>query len=335
MGYNKILFFKPGAIGDLLHTLPSLKALRRAFPDAAISIVVSPGLDQLLEGTGIADHILVFDKVSVKKSIRGFAAFISQLHREQYDLFVDMQPSSRSRIVRWLSGSRHSLVYQKQKSVKAGRQRLHAVENFMATLAPIRVRGPVDRIELPVRPEAARAVDAFLASREISTGTALIALNCSVGAARPSRNWFPDRFSQLADRIIRECGSTVIFIGGKEDRELVDGVLAGMQEKGFSAAGDLNLAETAALLARCRSLVSSDTGPLHLATAVQTPVVGLFGSTDPRRTGPVGDIHRVVRKKLPCVPCEKKICPLSTQACMSAITADDILSALKDSMRCS
>jgi lipopolysaccharide heptosyltransferase II len=333
--FNNIFFFKPGAIGDLLHTLPSLKSLRQAFPEARITLVVSPGLDLLLEGTNIADRILVFDKNRMKKSPGDFMIFLNRLRREQYDLFADMQPSFRSRVMRWFSGSRCSLVYKKQKSVKAGERRFHAVENFMDTLAPIGVAGPVDRIELPVRHEADVSVDAFLVSRGIRKDKPLIALNCGVGAARPSRNWFPDRFSLLADRIIRELDAAVIFIGGPEDRELVENVLKGMSEKAFSAAGDLNLAETAALLGRCRSLVSSDTGPLHLATAVQTPVIGLFGSTDPLRTGPVGRNNRVILKKLSCVPCDKKVCPLSTRACMSAITVENVLSELRNGMHCS
>jgi len=94
----------------------------------------------------------------------------------------------------------------------------------------------------------------------------------------------------------------------------------------------LSLSHSAALLARCACLVSSDTGPLHLATAVGTPVVGLYGSTDPRRTGPIGGGHRVLIKDLPCVPCEEKDCPLGARACMSEITTDDVYEAVRKVM---
>jgi lipopolysaccharide heptosyltransferase II len=330
MPNKKILFFKPGAIGDLLQTLPSLGALRRAFPEAQVTVVVSPGQELLIQETPIADHILVFDKTRLKKSFSEFIAFGMKLRREQYNVFIDMQPSLRSMILRWLSGTRRTLVYRKQKKIRAGEPRLHAVENFMRTLAPLAIREPIDHIELPVRREAAASIEQFLVRHGISQAQPIIALNCSVGAARPSRNWFPERFSQLADMLIREIGAVVILIGGREDRELVETVQSGMKERAVSAAGALSLAETAALLAQCRCLVSSDTGPLHLATAVQTPVVGLYGSTDPRRTGPVGIKHRVLQKKLPCVPCEKKKCPLSTRDCMTAITTEEVLSTIKD-----
>lgn len=330
MGNKKIVFFKPGAIGDLLHTLPSLRALKKIFPASQITIVVSPGQEMLLEGTHLADRVRIFDKVRMKNHAADFSAFALQLRRERYDLFVDMQPSVRSRILRVLSGARKSLVYRKQKQGNPGEQRVHAAENFLQTLSPLGIHGPAGTIDLPVRREAAATADMFLAEKGISGVTPVIALNCSVGAARPSRNWFPERFSGLADRLIRETGSAIIFIGGREDRDLVKTVLSGMREKAISAAGEFSLAETAAVLARCRCLVSSDTGPLHLATAVGTPVVGLYGSTDPLRTGPVGARHVVLRKDLSCVPCEKKICPLATRACMAAITIEDVVTSVKD-----
>lgn len=329
MEIARILFFKPGAIGDLLHTLPALKALKRSFPDAKITVVVSPGQDALLQASTYADRVLVLDKALIKKSVRHFAAFTSALRRERYDFFIDMQPSVRSLIMRWFSGARRSLVYQKQKRIKAGEKALHAAENFMRTLEPLGIREPVDCIELDVREEAYAAINGLLARKGFRPGEKIVALNCSVGAARPSRNWFPERFAELADRLIREAGVRVIFVGGKEDRELVAGVLSAMTEKAVSVAGDLNLAETSALLKRCRCLVSSDTGPLHLAASVQTGVVGLYGSTDPRRTGPIGK-HRVLQTMIPCVPCNKKWCPLPVRQCMTAITVDDVLAAVKD-----
>jgi len=324
MEMHKVLFFKPGAIGDLLHTLPALKALRKKFPAAQVTIVVSPGLESLLQGMPIADHVRVFDRAKLKRHLKEFIEFAMRLRAERYDLFIDMQPSLRSMALRWLSGARHILIYRKQKRSKAGERRLHAAENFLETLRPLGIESPVDGIELQVASDVFEKIDRFLKERNIVDDRPLIALNCSVGAARPARNWFPERFASLADRLIGELNAQVIFVGGNEDRELVQRVLSDMRSKAISAAGDLSIAETAALLARCRCLVSADTGPLHLATAVQTPVVGLFGSTDPRRTGPIGRGHQVIIKSIDCVPCEEKQCPLGTRACMADITVDEV-----------
>jgi len=328
MEMHKVLFFKPGAIGDLLHTLPALKALRKKFPSAHVTVVVSPGLESLIQGTSVADRVQVFDKSKFKRHLKDIINFGIRIRDEHYDLFIDMQPSVRSMALRWLSGARHVLVYRKHRKDRAGDRRLHAVENFLETLLPLGIDGTVDSIELPVKPDARQHIDRFLAERNIDDNRPLIALNCSVGSARPARNWFPERFAALADRLIDELGAQVVFVGGNEDRELVRSVLAGMKHKAMSAAGELSLSDSAALLARCKCLVSADTGPLHLATAVQTPVVGLFGSTDPGRTGPIGKEHQVIRKELSCVPCEEKHCPLGTRACMADITVDEVFKAV-------
>jgi lipopolysaccharide heptosyltransferase II len=329
MEIKRVLFFKPGAIGDLLHTLPALKSLKHRFPTAHVCIVVTPELESLIQGTPIADSVLVFDKTKLKKSFRHFLNFGLLLRNGRYDLFVDLQPSLRSFLLRWLSGAKLQLVYRKQKKIGPNERRLHAAENFMETLKPLGITDPVWSIELPIKKEAQLSVESFLSSEKPDRTGMLIALNCSVGAARPARNWFPERFAELGDRLIQELGATVVFIGGKEDRDLVSGVIAVMKQKALSAVGVLSIAESAALLARCACLVSSDTGPLHLATAVQTPVVGLFGSTDPARTGPIGQGHHVLVRDLACIPCEGKSCLLGTRACMDAITVDEVFKAVR------
>lgn len=329
MNIKKALFFKPGAIGDLLHALPALKAFRHTFPSAQITLVVSPGMESVIQGPPVADCVLVFDKAKFKRSFAELIGFGIALRNERYDLFVDLQPSLRSLLVRMLARPHATLVYRKQKKTGPGARRLHAAENFLETLRPLGVEGQVLEIDLPVTAAAREAAEAFLSRQGCDGARLLVALNCSVGAARPARNWFPERFAQLADRLIRELGAAIVFIGGPEDRELVKAVMSSMQEKAVTAAGALSVAESAALLARCACLVSSDTGPLHLATAVHTPVVGLYGSTDPKRTGPVGPGNRVLRKELPCVPCEQKECPSGNRACMEAISVDEAFEAVR------
>ena len=329
MEIKKVLFFKPGAIGDLLQALPALKALKEKFPAAHVTVMVSPGLESLIQGTSVADRVQVFDKSKFKKRLKDFIDFAVQLRAERYDLFVDMQTSVRSLVLRRFSKAAVVLVYRKQRKYGPTGARLHAAENFMDTLLPLGIANPVVEIKLPLKPDAIHAVGRFLADRGVDRTKPLIALNCSVGEARPARNWFSERFAALADRLVKELNTTVIFVGGGQDRELVGKVMAAMNEKAISAAGELSLEHSAALLAQCACLVSSDTGPLHLATAVQTPVVGLYGSTDPRRTGPIGRGHRVLIKELPCVPCEEKNCPLGARACMQEITVDEVFEAVR------
>lgn len=334
MEIKKVLFFKPGAIGDLLHTLPALRALKKNITAAHITVVVSPGLESLIHGTYLADRIQVFDKSKLKKKLKDFIKFGLRLREEGYDLFVDMQPSIRSLILRRISGAPIVLVYKKQKKHEMGEKRLHAVENFMKVLLPLGITEQIDSIELSIPEDAMLIADRFLDDNRIDKTRPLVGLNCSVGAARPARNWFPERFAMLADRLIKELGVAVIFVGGSEDKALVQNVMKVMQERAASAAGMFSVLQSAALLKRCTCLVSSDTGPLHLATAVQTPVIGLYGSTDPKRTGPVGSEHQVLIKEISCIPCEKKLCPDGNRACMAEITVDEVFEAVRKVIIC-
>ncbi len=334
MEIKKILFFKPGAIGDFLHTLPALKSLKKKYPAAHITVMVSPGLEQLIQGTPLADDVQLFDKAKIKKDFRSFLAMMTGIRIEHYDLFLDMQSSLRSFFLRHFSNAKMVLAYKKQKKFSSRNERLHAAENFMQMLSPLGIHEPVERIELPIQAGAAALMEQFLHERGIDASKPLIALNCSVGAARPARNWFPDRFAALADRLIGQLNANVVYIGGAEDRDLVRSVMSLMQEKALSAAGELQLSHSAALLARCDCLVSSDTGPLHLATAVGTPVVGLYGSTDPRRTGPIGRKNQVLIKDLPCIPCEEKECPLGTRACMVEISVNEVYQSVQKAISC-
>lgn len=330
MDIKKILFFKPGAIGDLLHTLPALAALKGRFPAAHITLVVSPVQADLVEALRTADLVITFDKQAAKKSLRFFVDYARMLRRERYDLFVDMQPSLRSFALRIAAGAAVNLVYRKQKHAPRGCRRMHAVENFLDVLKPLGISGADRAIRLPLADKPRAMVERLLRERELGRGRPLVALNASVGSARPARNWFPERFAGLADRLIADLRADVIFIGGAEDRGQVAEIMQTMRLPAVSFAGELSLPQTAALLARCSCLVSSDTGPLHLSTAVQTPVVGLFGSTDPARTGPVGGNHVAVIKNLDCVPCEQKYCPKGTRQCMAEITVDEVFSIVAD-----
>jgi len=332
MQIKKVVFFKPGAIGDFLQALPALQALKRKFPAAHITVVVSPGLDELIQGTSIADRVLVFDKTKFKKRAKDFIDFALCLKREQYDLFVDMQTSIRSLMIRAVNHAPRTLIYRKQKIYNPGTRRLHAAENFMETLRPLGIHEPVESIDLPLRKEANLHVDQFFVEQGVDQRKPLIALNCSVGSARPARNWFPDRFGELADQLIKDLNAQIVFVGGSEDRDVIQTIVSKMHKPAIIAAGCLSLSQSAALLARVACLISSDTGPLHLATAVGTRAIGLYGSTDPRRTGPVGKKHQIIIKNFSCVPCEKKECPTGTRLCMTEITVQDVFQAVQKAL---
>jgi heptosyltransferase-2 len=153
-------------------------------------------------------------------------------------------------------------------------------------------------------------------------GRPLIGIN--PGAAYGlAKCWHPDRFAELGRRLSEKWKATALIFGREEERGMADKILKNLGGGGVDFTGKTRLLQLAALLERCRLLVTNDTGTMHVASAVGTPVVAIFGSTDPVATGPWGDGHVVVKKEVSCSPCFKRVCP-TDHRCMELITVDEV-----------
>ncbi|MBM4308848.1 MAG: glycosyltransferase family 9 protein, partial [Deltaproteobacteria bacterium] len=153
-------------------------------------------------------------------------------------------------------------------------------------------------------------------------GRVLIGIN--PGAAYGlAKCWHPDRFAELGRRLCERWKATALIFGREEERSMADRILKSLGGGGIDFTGKTHLLQLAALLERCRLLVTNDTGTMHVASAVGTPIVAIFGSTDPVATGPWGDGHVVVRKEVSCSPCFKRVCP-TDHRCMEGITVDEV-----------
>ena len=331
---RRIVVFKPGPIGDFLHSLPAVEALRKAFPDARVTVITARELEDLVEAHPGVDERIYIPWDLFRGDLRGLLRLIGEVRAGRPDLFVDMKSNVKSFLLRRLSGAGKVVRYRKQKRVRPGERRLHAIENLLETVVPATgmVAEPLFRVYL--RREDEEAAEAFL--REVLPGERLglrkVALNPAVGWAIPSRLWPPESFGRLGDRIARDLGAGVFFTGGPSDREYLEKIAAGMAERPIIAAGRLTLGRTAALIKRCDLLVSGDTGPLHIAAGVGTKVIGLYGSVSTERSRPWGEGHIVIKKDLWCLPCEEKDCPLGTTQCMKDITPEEIFVEVKKAL---
>jgi len=329
-----ILVFKPGPIGDFLHSLPVVYALRKKYPRAHLCVVTSRELSDLIEANPLVDEKVYVPSALFRGDIRGFLRFAREVRALRPDVFVDLRSNVKSFLLRNLSGARTVLAYRKQRKPKRGERRLHAVENLLRTVFPL--TGNVSELEYPIhlREEDVRAADAFL---DAQTGSGrgdrrIVVLNPTVGQAIPSRLWPPEYFARLGERIGRELGAAVVLTGAPSDREYCGKIAEGLDPQPVVAAGELTLGQTAALIRRADLLVSGDTGPLHVAAAVGTRVVGLYGSVSTERSRPIGEGHVVLKRELWCLPCEEKVCPLGTTQCMKDITPEEVLGEVRKAL---
>ncbi len=341
-----ILIVKLSAIGDVIHTLPALTALRRRYPDAHIAWLVEEAAADLVIGHRAVDRVLVSRRKrwlrelrgpGKAKSLREIRDFLCALRDTRYDLILDFQALLKSAVLIAMARGRrkvgfgpglehmeHSYRFLNER-VPAVDMEIHALDRGLMLLEALGIpRGPVT-YDLPVGEDEWRAVDALLRRRGVDPVGPLVAVNPV--AKWETKLWSPAAFARLADCLADRCGAQVVFTGSAQDRPVIADIRSRMAFPAADLAGETSLKTLAALYRRCRLLVSTDTGPMHLACAVDTPVVALFGPTAPWRTGPYGPRHRVVRAGIACSPCFKRTCPLHTGDCMRQIPVPRVFAA--------
>lgn len=334
-----ILIVKLSAIGDVIHTLPALTALRRHYPDARITWLVEEAAADLVRGHEALDRVLVSRRKhwvrelkgpGRAKSLREMRDFIHALRDTRYDLILDFQALLKSGVLIALAKGRrkvgfgpglehqeHSYLFLNEK-IPAVDMEIHALDRGLMLLEAIGIPRGKTTYDLPVGQNERRAADELLRRHGIAPSKPLVAVNPV--AKWETKLWSTSSFARLADRLIHRCGAQVVFTGSGQDRATISGILSRMAFPAASLAGETSLKTLTALYRRCRLLVSTDTGPMHLGCAVGTPVIALFGPTAPWRTGPCGERHRVIRTGVACSPCFKRACPIGTGECMRRIS---------------
>jgi lipopolysaccharide heptosyltransferase II len=262
------------------------------------------------------------------------------LRAQRYDLVIDLQGLLRSGLYAMMTGcparagfadSREgsSWCYTRRVQVPAGR--VHAVDRYLDLVRQLGVAGgPAVTFPLPEGVPERDWADALWNREKIDADETICVIH---PAARwKTKRWPAERFARLADRLIVEHEARVILVGGADALGALDEVREQMKQKALNLGGATDLRQLAALLRRASLLVSNDSGPMHLAAAVGTPVAALFGPTDPRCVGPYGEGHIVLRKDIDCSRCTRNRCARDG-ACMKAIEVEEVISAARQVIR--
>lgn len=335
MSVKKICVVRIGAMGDILLTTPTLRALARHYPGAQMDIIVGRDMGPVVSGLPYIHDIMEFGPRGDDTRFGPYMRFVGQVRSRGYDLFVNLQPSVKNIYLMLASGARKSVTYTKDMRVQrdTGHVR-HAIDDYLKTLRPLGITNVRDRhMDFYVPDEARLAVDTLLAAEGIRPNEPVFMVN--PGGTREINRWPPVRFSALLDRAAREMPHLrLVLSGGRGDLErakvIMEGIGAGTRV--VNVAGRLSIKEMGAMLQRTQAFVTADTGPLHIASAVGTPIVCLSGAADPDRTGPIGDPNDliVIRRDLGCVPCRaRRECARKDIACMTGMEVDWVFEAVR------
>lgn len=323
---QRILIIKPSAIGDIVHALPVLPRLRRKWPQAKLSWLVTPACAGMVERHPLIDEVILFQR---KRFGRGWynpaamfdlAGFILELRRRQFDLVIDLQGLFRSAWVSRASGAPRRVGFSNARElapvfytdrVDCSWTNDHAVERYLKVASYLGCpSGQVD-FSFAVDDDDRRFVE-----QAIPRGEKFAVL--MPGTNWSTKRWPVERFAALVAPLRDRFGLETVVAGAPADRAITRQIPAK-----FDLTGKTNLRQVVALLERAKLVVANDTGPMHVAAALGIPLVAPYGPTEPGRTGPFGRADSVIRLNLPCSPCYSRTC--SHRSCMQWLEIDPIL----------
>ena len=305
--FERILLVRTDRIGDVVLTTPSIKALREKFPHAKIAILVSPQTQDLVQGNPYLDDVLVDDRLKDHAGWIGFFKLVTMIKKKNFDLAVIFHTKKRTNALCFLAGIPYRLGYKNNKwggllnfplEDKRHLGEHHEVEYCLELLKPLGVSSQHSSWEMyiPIHQEAEKWVETFLKEKRISSDRMLMAIH--PGASDPSKQWPVHKFIELMRLLRRRYSCQFVLIGAASVRLLAKEIITHLPDGVWDVTGQTTIGQLTSLLRRCRMLISNDSGPVHLAAALQVTVVSIFTRNQPgisfKRWKPLGEKTRFI-----------------------------------------
>ena len=337
---KRILVRGPNWLGDAVMCEPALRGLRRLFPDAQISLLVKPAVADLFTGHPALTRVLTYDSKGRHAGLFGKWALAEQLRRQSFDLAVLFQNAFEAAFLTFLAGvprrygyatDGRSLLLSNPVAVPDRSALTHQVRYYWDLLKPLGLTGDPSAPELVVSPEEEQAMAGRLAQGGLTANDVVVGINpgSTYGGAK---RWLPERYAEATERLCRTIRESrnqqvgVVIFGAKGEEQLGREIAARLSSRFLVLSGATTIRELMAALKRCAMLLTNDTGPMHIASAFQVPLVAIFGPTDWRTTSPFGSAHAIVRQPVDCAPCMLRECPIDHR-CMTRVTVDQVYEA--------
>lgn len=333
---RRILLIRLGSLGDVLLMTPLINLLHRARPNAEIDVLTKTEYRDILRSHPAITRLLTFE------SDEPLRQALSSLRVNTYDLALDLHCTPRSQLLLRMVRSRRKLTYNKRVLRRAMLVRLGwntlrnsspVPELYAAPLRRLGIEGYLGPPTMHLDCDSMKAAEAHIA-RSLPEAFDPPLLAVAPGARWPTKRWPVERFAAVAQDLAQEKSAAVVVLGGADEAELASALCDNLNVPVINVAGGLSLMHSAAMLSRCRLLISNDSGLMHMATGLRVPVVAIFGPTV-REFGfyPFKARAEVVSEPLPCRPCSTKgsmRCPRSHHACMQDVSSARVLAAARN-----
>ena len=325
-----LLVIKLRYIGDVLLVTPALRAIKTAQPDVQITMLVNRGTEDVLSGNLDLDEIMVIDKGSLLAQW----SLIAELRHRRFDAVIDLTDGDRSAFLSWLSGAPVRIGFNDEqrwrgrcytKVVQPAPGVQHRIERDLAALALLNIAATSTTPHLQLTPEDENSAYELLDQLGIQRSGMIVVLQ--PGARYWFKAWPSERFAELADRLTSEYSCQVLIGGSSQDIDLAHQIRQVAKSNPIVLAGRTTIKQFAAIVRKSALFVGSDGGAMHIASAVKTPVVALFGPSNPLEWGPRGGPSDVIYMGLDCRSCFHPTCHRGESNCMKLITVDAVYSS--------
>lgn len=338
---QNILIIKLSSIGDVVLITASLKAIREKYPHARISCVVGKESREILQRCPYIDELIVDDYKGRDKGLRGLFKVAARLRRLKIDKIIDFQNNRRSHLLAALSFPLESYGYHNKK---LGFLLTNRIKDKFGAMSPVSHQFQIlrmlnielkegTRLELWPSQDHERYAGELLESQWLADYPRIVGINIAASEKWVTKNWPLAHIARLCD-ILSAKNIRVIITGTQKDQNTVEELVHMTKAKPAVFAGKTDVLQLASLIKRCHAYVTPDSAPMHIAAAVKTPFVALFGPTNAIRHLPPADCFSVLKKDLPCAPCyNARHCKIQTHACMNDITPEEVAREIEKLMR--
>ena len=336
---QRVLVKEVNWLGDVVMSLPALKAVRQALPEAHLAVLVKRELASFFDGTAWIDEIIPY---TVARGLRGLAdrrAIVEQIRSRRFDLAILFPKSFEAAF--WATLARvpcragvvadgRGLLLTHKTVLAADVLQCHQVHEYLYLLRQtLGINGDANNCTPDIHAPHRAQMRAWLADRRRRPHAKLVAL--APGAAfGPAKEWPAAHYAALIDRLAQRHTTECVLVGSAGERRKCEAVVAASGEGALIAAGETSVGELLALLSLCDGFAGNDSGSMHVAGALGIPTVGLYGSTDPARTGPLGPKTKVLYHRIECSPCLQRTCRFGHYNCLRRIAPEEVVQALHD-----
>jgi len=333
---RRVLVKATNWLGDLVMSVPALRAVRRAYPSASLAVLVKRELAGFFDGFAWVDRVIDY---RVRGGLAGVAdrrRVIADIRAARFDLAILLPKSFEAALWAAMAGvpRRAGLVSQGRGLLLTDRASLrdlaarHQVNDYLQMLADtLGIEGAAQDVMIDVAEARLAKMRDWLASRRGPGGGPLIAL-APAAAYGPAKEWPADRYDSLIDRLHDTAGAQCVLVGTPAERARCAEIANASRAGAIVAAGETDVGDLVALLSLSQGFAGNDSGAMHVAGALGIPTVGIFGSTDPNRTGPLGPRTRVLYERIDCSPCLDRTCRFGHYDCLKRISVEQVVGAL-------